>query len=181
MDMDWTTRRATPLERLMAVVERIRAARSIARGRLAAAAAAAERSLLLAGPSFRGHLLLGRIYLRQGRFDRARGELAQARFLDPRQFAAKAAIEDMLLELAGRVATGGESDARSRPIVVTRQTRPSAKPPMPRMPPTTPENGGIRDDFGSAQERAKFRDLPPLTAGDSPAIDWDASTGLFDR
>ncbi|MFG0319806.1 MAG: tetratricopeptide repeat protein, partial [Planctomycetota bacterium JB042] len=72
------------------------------RGRFARAAAHIHAALLRAGPSFTAHLVLGKIYLRLNRFDRARQEFAQARFLDPGRFSAQGLPEDLLLEMAER-------------------------------------------------------------------------------
>lgn len=123
-------------------------------GHFAPAVAHIQTAVILSGPTFEAHLYLGKIYLRLGRFDRARREFAQARFLDPARFAAKGLPEDVLLQMAQRFyqplwagfRTSEEDDlAPEQPL----------------------------DDFSSAAERERFRALPPIDPDDLGDIDLE--------
>lgn len=143
-----------------------RGVRLYRRGRFAGAASQIQAALLLAGPSFTAHLVLGKIYLRLNRFDRARQEFAQARFLDPGRFAAQGLPEDLLLEMAERFYQPLWRDARG----------PGATEPVP----PAKRRHRHRDDFSSASERARFRVLPPIRPEDVESIDWSELSRLLD-
>ncbi|MBI4879233.1 MAG: tetratricopeptide repeat protein [Planctomycetes bacterium] len=129
------------------------------KGRFAPAASHLHEALFLGGPSFTAHLFLGRIYLRLNRFDRARQELARARFMNPGRFAAQVLPEDMLLEMIERIlrpdhqggcAAAGREPAQ-RHFVAQREAA---------------------DDFSSPAERDRFRALPPIQPEDSENLNW---------
>jgi len=138
------------------------------RGRFARAAARIQDAIALEGPSFRAHLLLGKIYLRLNRFDRARQEFAKARFLDPGRFSAEGLPEDLLLEMAERFYqpiwrdSSAGPDGRGSPVPATESVR------------------RARDDFSSDTERARFSILPPIRADELDHVDWSDSSLLFE-
>ncbi len=140
------------------------------RGRFGRAAAHIHASLLRGGPSFRAHLLLGKIYLRLNRFDRARREFAQARFIDPNLFSAQGLPEDLLLEMAERFyqplwrqSADEEESGRREPV-----------------PPRRERRAG-HDDFSSASERARFQVLPPIRPEDIDDVNWEDLSSLLDE
>jgi tetratricopeptide (TPR) repeat protein len=157
------------LNRARAAAHLRRGRRLFQSGRFETGADELRRCLAIGGPNFAAHLLLGQIYLRTSRFDRARREFALARYLDPGRFAAEGLPEDVLLEFAQRF-----------------------HPTSQRKQPRTPAGDAARvgrestldreraDDFVSAAERERFRVLPPLDAEDLDRIDWNRARDLFD-
>jgi tetratricopeptide (TPR) repeat protein len=139
------------------------------RGELLKAADALHDCVAHGGSSFKAHLLLGKIWLRVGRFERAREEFARARFLDPARFAAHGLPEDVLIEMAQRYV---------RP-------RRQLAPDTPGAAMTYADGGyagavPTHDDFSSAEERRRFRALPPISADDVRNVDWRDASELFD-
>lgn len=123
-------------------------------GRFAPAVAHIQTAVLLSGPTFEAHLYLGKIFLRVGRFDRARREFAQARFLDPSRFAAKGLPEDVLLQMAQRF---------YQPLWAGLRTNEEDRA----------EEMGPGDDFSSLAERERFRILPPIGPDDLDDMDYE--------
>lgn len=128
-----------------------------------------RKCLAIGGPNFSAHLLLGQIYLRTSRFDRARREFALARYLDPGRFVANGLPEDVLLEFAQRFHPNAPRREPRAPV------GDAAK--IHRSPASRPERA---DDFVSAAERERFRILPPIGADDIDRIDWDRARDLFE-
>lgn len=155
-----------PLRAISEIWNRLRASitlrsgiRMYQAGHLQQATERLEASLALAGPSYDAHLHLGRIHLRQGQFDRARQEFAQARFLDPRRFAADG-VPEALLEAAERIyqpAFTIEAEAEFD------------------------EDLGPFDDFSSAAERERFRNLPAIQTCEIESVDWERLADEFGR
>lgn len=122
-------------------------------GQFAPAVTHLQTALLLGGPSFTAHLHLGKIFLRLGRFDRARREFDQARRLDPARFAARGLPEDVLLEMAQRF---------YQPLWAG--PRADEDEDLEMLP---------GDDFSSDAERDRFRILPPIEPEDVEDVDLE--------
>lgn len=139
------------------------------RGELLKAADALHDCVAHGGSSFKAHLLLGKIWLRVGRFERAREEFARARFLDPARFASHGLPEDVLIEMAQRYVRPRRQlapDTAGSNLGYTDVGYASALP--------------THDDFSSAEERRRFRALPPISADDVRNVDWRGASTLFD-
>lgn len=139
------------------------------RGELLKAADALHDCIANGGSSFKAHLLLGKIWLRVGRFERAREEFARARFLDPARFASHGLPEDVLIEMAQRYVRPRRQLAPDTASSSVGFAASGYSAPMP-----------AHDDFSSAEERRRFRALPPISADDVRNIDWRDASDLFD-
>jgi hypothetical protein len=142
--------------RLFATLSLRRGIQHFSTGDLIRAAALIHHSMILQGPTFRAHLFLGRIYLRQNRLDRSRQEFARARALDPGRFALQGAADELLLEMARRI---------------------QVRQPVPGRVARRP----VKDDFSSAAERRRFKVLPPLQVEELERVDWDEAASLFEE
>jgi hypothetical protein len=167
-----------PIRRLSRVFRRVLAAIHLIRGRrlyrsgqFALASERVQYALALGGPSFGAHLVLGKIYMRLSRFDRARREFALARYLDPVRFATEGLPEDVLLELAQRFYQPlWEEPVNGAVIAPLRGPRASG----------SGARNAAHDDFVSPAERERFRVLPPIARDEIDGIDWSRARDLFD-
>ncbi len=153
--------------RAIALVHLRRGTSLYRQGRFGPAASHLHEALFLGGPSFTAHLFLGRIYLRLNRFERARQELARARFLNPGRFAAQVLPEDLLLEMIERVLRPGPHGGCA------------AAGPEPA-PQRFVAHREAADDFSSPAERDRFRALPPIQPEDSENLNWGELGRLLD-
>lgn len=155
--------------RFIGFVHLRRGAHHYRRGNLARAASHIHAALRCSGPSFHAHLMLGRVYLRLNRFDRAREEFARARYLDPRRFMAHGLPEDLLLDMAERfqrnTRLSGHGDGGREPVTHGRSSSRHVQ----------------RDDFSSADERARFRLLPPIQPEELDDVDWEDLSRFLDE
>ncbi|MFH0944927.1 MAG: tetratricopeptide repeat protein [Planctomycetota bacterium] len=127
------------------------------KGHLTRAASLIHLSVIHGGGTFAAHVYLGRIYLRLNRLERARQEFNRARQLDPARFSTHASQENLLVEMARRI---------------------QVCQPVPGQ--TLRRRRVVRDDFSSAEERQRFKVLPPIQIEELDEVDWDDTSGLFD-
>ncbi len=156
------------LHRVLAAIHLVRGRSLYRGGQFARASDHVQQCLAYGGPSFSAHLLLGKIFMRLSRFDRARREFALARYLDPYRFATEDLPEDALLELAQRF---------YQPIWDEPGT--GVRAPL-RGPVVNRARQSVHDDFASQAERDRFRVLPPIGRDDIEGLDWSRAEDLFD-
>jgi tetratricopeptide (TPR) repeat protein len=124
--------------------------------------------------SFRAHLSLGRIYLRQDRIPRAVEELQCAREIDPHRFAREGFPGDPLLWMAERL-----PETRLQRNVAVNGPGPGGIPAPDGEAMNLYEDGSDVDelpfgDFTGRDEAERFSLLPPIALSDVEDIDWDA-------
>jgi len=122
--------------------------------------------------SFRAHLNLGRIYLRQGHIARARDELHRARDLDPHRFAREGFPGDPLLWIADRL-----PEARLHKNLIPEANGSSCLSaevgPVDGFDPSRDVVDLPFGDFSGRDEAQRFSLLPPISYSETFDIDWE--------
>jgi hypothetical protein len=121
-------------------------------------------------PSFRAHLLLGKIYLRQDRVARAVEELHCAREIDPHRFAREGFPGDPLLWIAERLP---EARVRQNLVVPGPGSQSTSAADRDRLSYPAPVEELPFGDFLNRAEAERFAALPPISLADLEDVDWD--------